>query len=159
MKTLIVFYSRTGRTAATARKLAHEMENTSRLEIVPMAYRGTAREYLHYLYCTLTRKEMEIDLYKVDFAKYDRIVLIIPVIFGMMSAPMHSFILQEEGNLKNVEYIIIHKGLKARQPGLVRWLDRHIGQKHLACSSIWQQGKHELHITYVDGESVLKQRK
>lgn len=83
----------------------------------------------------------------------------IPVIFGMMSAPMRSFILQEEGNLKNVEYIIIHKGLKARQPGLVRWLDRHIGQKHLACSSIWQQGKHELHITYVDGESVLKQRK
>ena len=72
---------------------------------------------------------MEIDLYKVDFAKYDRIVLIIPVIFGMMSAPMRSFILQEEGNLKNVEYIIIHKGLKARQPGLVRWLDRHIGQK------------------------------
>ena len=56
MKTLIVFYSRTGRTAATARKLAHEMENTSRLEITPMAYRGTAREYLHYLYCTLTRK-------------------------------------------------------------------------------------------------------
>lgn len=122
MKTLIVFYSRTGRTAATARRLAHEMENTSRLEIVPMAYRGTAREYLHYLYCTLTRRKMEIDLYKVDFAKYDRIVLMIPVIFGMMSAPMRSFILQEEGNLKNVEYIIIHKGLKARQPGLVRWL-------------------------------------
>ena len=88
------------------------------MEIVPMAYRGTAREYLHYLYCTLTRRKMEIDLYKVDFAKYDRIVLMIPVIFGMMSAPMRSFILQEEGNLKNVEYIIIHKGLKARQPGL-----------------------------------------
>lgn len=111
------------------------------------------------LYCTLTRKEMEIDLYNVDFAKYDRIILMIPVIFGRMSAPMRSFILQEEGNLKNVEYIIIHKGLKARHPGLVRWLDRHIGQKHLACSSIWQQGKRELHITYVDGESVLKQRK
>lgn len=128
MKTLIVFYSRTGRTAATARRLAHEMENTSRLEIVPMAYRGTAREYLHYLYCTLTRRKMEIDLYKVDFAKYDRIVLMIPVIFGMMSAPMRSFILQEEGNLKNVEYIIIHKGLKARHPGLVRWLDRQLGR-------------------------------
>lgn len=117
MKTLIVFYSRTGRTASTARRLAHEMENTSRLEIVPMAYRGTAREYLHYLYCTLTRKEMEIDLYNVDFAKYDRIILMIPVIFGRMSAPMRSFILQEEGNLKNVEYIIIHKGLKARHRG------------------------------------------
>lgn len=102
---------------------------------------------------------MEIDLYNVDFAKYDRIILMIPVIFGRMSAPMRSFILQEEGNLKNVEYIIIHKGLKARHPGLVRWLDRHIGQKHLACSSIWQQGKRELHTTYVDGESVLKQRK
>ena len=38
-------------------------------------------------------------------------------------------------------------------------LDEYIGQKHLACSSIWQQGKHELHITYVDGDSVLKQQK
>ena len=45
---------------------------------------------------------MEIDLYNVDFAKYDRIILMIPVIFGRMSAPMRSFILQEEGNLKNV---------------------------------------------------------
>ena len=102
---------------------------------------------------------MEIDLYKVDFAKYDRIVLMIPVICGMMSAPMRSFILQEEGNLKHGESIIIHTGLKARQPGLGRWLDRHIGQTHLACSSIWQQGKRELHITYVDGDSVLKQQK
>ena len=39
---------------------------------------------------------MEIDLYNVDFAKYDRIILMIPVIFGRMSAPMRSFILQEE---------------------------------------------------------------
>ena len=54
---------------------------------------------------------MEIDLYNVDFAKYDRIILMIPVICGMMSAPMRSFILQEEGNLKNVEYIIIKKDL------------------------------------------------
>lgn len=107
------------------------MENTSRLEIVPMAYRGTAREYLHYLYCTLTRRKMEIDLYNVDFAKYDRIILMIPVIFGMMSAPMRSFILQEEGNLKNVEYIIIHKGLKARQPGLVRGLTAISGRSTL----------------------------
>ena len=60
---------------------------------------------------------MEIDLYKVDFAKYDRIILIIPVIFGMMSAPMRSFILQEEGNLKNVEYIIIHKGAESASAG------------------------------------------
>ena len=72
---------------------------------------------------------------------------------------MRSFTLQEEGNLKNVDYTIIQRGLNARQRGLVRGLDRHIGQKHLACSSIWQQGKRELHITYVDGESVLKQRK
>ena len=149
MKTLIVFYSRTGRTASTARRLAHEMENTSRLEIVPMAYRGTAREYLHYLYCTLTRRKMEIDLYKVDFAKYDRIVLMIPVICGMMSAPMRSFILQEEGNLKNVEYIIIHKGLKARQPGLVRLFEHLAAGKartpHHLCG--WRQRAEAAEIT------------
>lgn len=156
LKTLIVFYSRTGRTASTARRWAHEVGNASRLEILPMAYRGTAREYMNYLFCTLTRRQMEIDLYNVDFAKYDRIVLMIPVICGMMSAPMRSFVLQEEGKLKNVEYVLVHKGLKARQPKLVKWLDRHIGEKHVACSSIWQRGKREMHITYVDGESILK---
>lgn len=140
MKTLIVFYSRTGRTAATARRLAHEMENTSRLEIVPMAYRGTAREYLHYLYCTLTRRKMEIDLYKVDFAKYDRIVLMIPVIFGMMSAPMRSFILQEEGNLKNVEYIIIHKGLKRVSRGWFAGLTAISGRSTLPVRAFGSRG-------------------
>lgn len=60
---------------------------------------------------------MEIDLYKVDFAKYDRIVLMIPVIFGMMSAPMRSFILQEEGNLKNVEYIPHTQGAESASAG------------------------------------------
>lgn len=73
---------------------------------------------------------------------------------------MRSFILQEEGNLKNVEYIIIHKGLKARQPGLVRWLDQAISWAKAPCLfEHLAAGKHELHITYVDGESVLKQRK
>lgn len=121
-----------------------------------MAYRGTAQEYWHYLVCTMTRRQMEIDLYNVDFAKYDRIVLMIPVICGMMSAPMRSFVLQEAKNLRHVEYVLVHKGLKVRQPRLVKWLDRQIGEKHEACSSIWQLGNREMRMVYLDGESILK---
>ena len=114
MKSIIIYFSRTGRTAKDARSWAHRI-GASRLEIIPMAWRGTPKEILRYYMNTLTRKQMEIDLYKVDFDKYDRIVLMIPVICGMMSAPMRTFIRQEAGNLENVEYVIIHKGVKMRQ--------------------------------------------
>ncbi len=155
MKSLIVYYSRKGRTAKIARKWAHKT-GSSRLEIIPMAYRGTMREYMQYLLCTLTRREMELDLYNVDFGKYDRIVLMVPVICGMMSAPMRSFVRQEAGNLHNVEYVIVHKGIRARQPKLVRWLDKTLGEKHLACSSIQQTFNKTFRSRRIDGQSILR---
>ncbi len=154
MKSLIVYYSRKGRTAQIARKWAHRT-GSSRLEIIPMAYRGTMGEYFKYLLCTLTRKEMELDLYNVDFSKYDRIVLMVPVICGMMSAPMRSFVRQEAGNLKEVEYVIVHKGFKAHQPKMVRWLDKTLGVKHVACSTIHQSFNKEFKSRQIDGQSIL----
>lgn len=155
MKSIIVYYSRTGQTAQVARSWAHRI-GSSRLEVIPMAWRGSFREVLHYIIATLTRKDMEIDLYKVDFEKYDRIVLMVPVICGMMSAPMRTFIRQEAGNLHNVEYVIIHKGVMIRHKSLIDWLDRTLGEKHIAASSIWAGwGKH-YKPARIDGESILK---
>lgn len=125
-----------------------------------MAYRNTWREYVKYVYCTLVRKPMEIDLYRINFEKYDRVVLMIPVMFGMMSAPMRSFVLQEAGNLPRVEYVIVHKGLWARQPRMVKWLDCHLETKHLACSSIRQRfNRGGYRVTHIDGQSVLMHEK
>lgn len=155
MKSIIIYFSRTGRTAKVARSWAHRI-GASRLEIIPMAWRGTPREILRYYMNTLTRKQMEIDLYKVDFDKYDRIVLMIPVICGMMSAPMRTFIRQEAGNLENVEYVIIHKGVKMRHKSLIRWVDKALGVKHAAASSIWAGWGKEYKPARIDGESVLK---
>ena len=155
MKSIIVYFSRTGRTAKVARSWAHKL-TASRLEIIPMAWRGTARELLQYYICTLTRKEMEIDLYKVDFEKYDRIVLMIPVICGMMSAPMRSFIRQEAGNLHNVEYVIVHKGVMMRHKSLIDWVDKTLGEKHVAASSIWEIFGKEFKPARIDGNSILK---
>jgi menaquinone-dependent protoporphyrinogen IX oxidase len=155
MKSIIIYFSRTGRTAKVARSWAHRI-GASRLEIIPMAWRGTPKEILRYYMNTLTRKQMEIDLYKVDFDKYDRIVLMIPVICGMMSAPMRTFIRQEAGNLENVEYVIIHKGVKMRHKSLIRWVDKALGVKHAAASSIWASWGKEYKPARIDGESVLK---
>ena len=155
MKSIIIYFSRTGRTAKVARSWAHRI-GASRLEIIPMAWRGTPKEILRYYMNTLTRKQMEIDLYKVDFDKYDRIVLMIPVICGMMSAPMRTFIRQEAGNLENVEYVIIHKGIKMRHKSLIRWVDKTLGVKHAAASSIWAGWGNEYKPARIDGESVLK---
>lgn len=155
MKSLIVYFSRTGRTAKVARAWAHKLA-ASRLEIIPMAWRNTNKEIIQYYINTLTRKEMEIDLYKVDFEKYDRIVLMIPVICGMMSAPMRTFIRQEAGNLHNVEYVIVHKGLRMRHKSLIGWLDRTIGEEHIAASSIWETFNKEYKPAKIDGDSILK---
>jgi menaquinone-dependent protoporphyrinogen IX oxidase len=121
-----------------------------------MTWRGTFKEVLHYMYATLARKDMEIDLYKVDFDKYDRIVLTVPVVFGMMSAPMRTFVRQEAGNLKNVEYVIIHKGVKMRHKALIAWLDKTLGVRHAAASSIWAVWGREYKPACIDGESILK---
>ena len=155
MKSIIVYYSRTGRTAKVARSWAHRI-GASRLEIIPMAWRGTVKEVVNYTVSTLMRRPMEIDLYKVDFDKYDRIVLMVPVICGMMSAPMRTFIRQEAGNLHNVEYVIIHKGVKMRHKSLIAWLDKTLGEKHLAASSIWAVWGKDYRPARIDGESILK---
>ena len=155
MKSIIVYYSRTGRTAKVARSWAHRI-GASRLEIIAMAWRGTFKEVLNYTISTLTRRNMEIDLYKVDFEKYDRVVLMVPVICGMMSAPMRTFVRQEAGNLKNVEYVIIHKGIKMRHNSLIAWLDKTLGVKHAAASSIWAGWGKEYKPARIDGESILK---
>lgn len=155
MKSIIVYFSRTGKTAQVARSWSHRI-GASRLEIIPMAWRGTFREVLHYVCATMTRKDMEIDLYKVDFEKYDRIVLMVPVICGMMSAPMRTFVRQEVGKLHNVEYVIIHKGIKMRHKSLIAWLDRTLGEKHVAASSIWAGWGKEYKPARIDGESILK---
>ena len=155
MKSIIIYFSRTGRTAKVARSWAHRI-GASRLAIIPMAWRGTPKEILRYYMNTLTRKQMEIDLYKVDFDKYDRIVLMIPVICGMMSAPMRSFVKEEAGNLKNVEYVIVHKGFRACQPKLVKWLDKTLKVQHVACSSVHQSGGKNYRIRHIDGDSILK---
>ena len=155
MKSIIIYFSRTGRTAKVARAWAHKLR-ASRLEIIPMAWRNTFRENVEYYIKTLTRQHMEIDLYKVDFEKYDRIVLMIPVICGMMSAPMRTFIRQEAGRLHNVEYVIIHKGIKMRHKSLIGWLDKTLGEKHLAASSIWAVWGKDYRPARIDGESILK---
>ncbi len=155
MKSIIVYFSRRGKTAQAARSWAHKI-GSSRLEVIPMAWRGTPREVLHYVIATLTRKDMEIDLYKVDFEKYDRIVLMVPVICGMMSAPMRTFVKQEAGNLHNVEYVIVHKGVKMRHRSLIAWLDKTLGEKHLAASSIWAGWGKNYKPARIDGESILK---
>ena len=155
MKSIIIYFSRTGRTAKVARSWAHRI-GASRLEIIPMAWRGTLQEVIRYYLNTLTRKQMEIDLYKVDFEKYDRIVLMVPVFCGMMSAPMRYFILTEAGNLHNVEYVIIHKGLKLRHKSLINWLDRKLAEKHVAASSIWVTFGKKYKPARIDGDSVLR---
>ena len=155
MKSIIVYHSRLGKTQKVARTWAHRI-GSSRLDVSPMGWRGTMEETFDYFVKTFTRQTMEIDLYKVDFEKYDRIVLMVPVIFGMMAAPMRSFIYQEAGNLDNVEYVLVHKGFLLGRKAIISWMDRHLYTKHVAASSIRIRGRKAHWITRIDGDSILR---
>ncbi|MDD6049754.1 MAG: flavodoxin domain-containing protein [Clostridiales bacterium] len=155
MKSIIVYYSRKGRTSKVARTWAQRI-GASRLKIIPMNWHNTTHDVVKYMIATLTRKVMEIDLYNVDFSKYDRIIIMVPVICGMMSAPMRSFIRQEAGNLHNVEYVIVHKGFKIRHKALIGWLDKTLGERHVAASSIMVTWSKKYKPAVIDGDSILR---
>ena len=63
---------------------------------------------------------------------------------------------QEAGNLQNVEYVIIHKGIKMRHKSLIAWVDKALGVKHVAASSIWAGWGQKYKPARIDGDSILK---
>jgi flavodoxin len=101
MKTLVVFYSRTGTTKrvgeAIAQKLNAEME-----EIKDTIDRSGAKGYLISGRDAMRRKLTQLEPFKSNLNDYDLIIIGTPVWGWNMSAPVRTFITEQKDNLKKV---------------------------------------------------------
>ena len=101
MKTLIVYYSRTGFTRQVALEMA-KILGADCEEITEDLNRGGIKGYLISGREALKRCIPEIKEIKSDIANYDVVVLGTPVWVGTMSSPMRSFLAKYKDKLSRV---------------------------------------------------------
>lgn len=104
MKTLVIFYSYTGKTREIAKKIA-ETENTDLIEVKEKKNRSKLNAYLIGSFASMRQKATELLEFDGDFSKYDKIVIAMPIWAGYPAPPMNNIIgLLPDG--KDVELIL-----------------------------------------------------
>lgn len=99
MKTLVVYYSRTGTTRALAQALAEALD--ADIDEVVLRNRRGPLGFLRALIDNLTHAEPAVSS-KRDPANYDLVVVGSPVWAGGVASPLRSYLLQFGGVLKQV---------------------------------------------------------
>jgi flavodoxin len=117
MKTAIVYFSHTGNNALLAQKISSEM-GADLFRITEPKKRSMFKIMLDI---ALNRTPRINDL-KIDWSKYDFVVLLSPIWTGRIAHPMKSFIKKSRGKLVNYAFLSLCVGEKDQA--------RHI-QEHL----------------------------
>ena len=109
MKTLIVFYSRTGTTKSAVEILAKEMEADVE-EITDKINRKGVIGYLKSGRDAIRRKLTEIDETKKDPQQYDRVIIGTPMWAKNMCSPIRTYLTKNNIEKKKVGILITHGG-------------------------------------------------
>lgn len=105
MKTLILFYSYSGKTKIVAEKLAAE-QSADIVEIKDKKRPGKPKAYTAGIVSSIRGKAWEIQPLDVDFTQYDRLVLIAPVWAGNPPPALSAFLAQlPEGKVVSVKMV------------------------------------------------------
>ena len=89
MKTLILFYSYSGKTKAIAQKFAAK-ESADTAEIKDLKRPGKLKAYIARIIAVMRNKSWPIQPLSIDLAAYDRIILLAPVWAGNPPPPVKS---------------------------------------------------------------------
>lgn len=103
MKTLIVFYSRTGTTKKVGETLAAKL-GADIEEIKDTVNRSGAKGYLLSGRDAMRRKLTTLEPQNKNAAEYDLVVIGTPVWAWNMSAPIRTYITESKGDFKNVAF-------------------------------------------------------
>ena len=109
LKTLIVYYSRTGTTAKAAYALAGALK-ADVLEIVCPRYRLGWFRYLLAGYDSVRGRLPKIDVKPVDLSQYDCIVLAAPIWTSYPALPLRAFIGQNQTFPQHVALVLAFGG-------------------------------------------------
>ncbi len=103
MKTLVVYYSRTGNTKMVAEAISKSLECDIE-EIVDNEKRGGIIGYLRSGYEASRGKLSEIGISKFDASQYELVVIGTPVWAGKMAVPIRTYITQNRDKFKNLAF-------------------------------------------------------
>ena len=93
MKTLVIYYSYSGKTRKIANEIAMK-EDADVVEIKDVKRIGKFRAYTSGCLAAMTSKAWPIQPIETDYAKYERLVLLAPVWAGNPPPAFHSFMEQ-----------------------------------------------------------------
>ena len=91
MKTLVIFYSYTGKTRRLAQDTA-ENENADIVEVKEIKRRSTVGAYVGGSFAAMRQKEAKIEKYECNFDDYDKIIIFMPVWAGYPAPAMNNII-------------------------------------------------------------------
>ncbi len=104
MKTLVIYYSYTGKTRKLAKETA-EKENADIVEVKDQKRRSTIGAYVAGSFAAMKQKESKIEKMECDFGQYDKIIILMPIWAGYPAPSMNNIINKlPEG--KDVELIM-----------------------------------------------------
>lgn len=98
MKTIVVYYSRTGSNKYLAEKIARSL-NCDIERIVPLF-----RPFFFVAISSLLKKSLHIKAIKHNIEEYDKIILCGPVLMGTLISPLRGFIRKYEKNIKQLYF-------------------------------------------------------
>lgn len=131
---LVVYYSRDGYT----KKIAHELANEKGADILEIKTTEKTKGFLGFMWCGrfgVRRKCMSIDKHTVDLEKFDKVTICSPIwVFGI-SAPIRSFVTENIGKIKNVDYVFVHF-MRAKFRKVADYLDKTLKTKRNSLTNI-----------------------
>lgn len=111
MKTLIVYYSRTGTTKKVAQRLSQEVESESE-EIIDHKKRAGLWGLIGAGFDAALKKKAKIDLLNQDPAGYDLVIVGTPIWAGLMAPAARTFLSDNRGKIKKIAFLATMGGSK-----------------------------------------------
>ena len=108
MKSLIVFYSLTGKTAEIAKQKSIE-ESADLIELKDLKKTGLLKAFIFGAYKAIKQKKTELQPIDIDFSKYDKIIFAMPI-WASMPAPAFNNIVEMLPFGKDIEMILTSAG-------------------------------------------------
>lgn len=127
MKTLIVYFSRTGSNALLAKNLSKLIPDSDTLEVKA---KGNRKEFSIFLDLLFNRNPA-VDYMPVDWENYSRVIICSPVWNYKVAHPMRSFLRTEKNNFSEYAFLTLCSGREEQQHKLENQLEDVLGQKPL----------------------------
>ncbi len=110
IKTLVVYFSRSGQTARVAELVAHHLNAETKEEITEVQSRRGPVGYIRSAWEAMVGSSPSITSPLVDPSDYQLVVLACPVWMSRMASPMRTYLIKMENHLPKVALVVTEGG-------------------------------------------------